>query len=293
LHLARPALFLLISVDTHSSKESLGRVLDASALRRFSEALEAFYLAPNATELAQAVFSAVGELIPDTYMSFDRLDLRTQTVTSMTNCQWVLSPEIESRLVELMPVHPLMPWFVAGGRGAIQITDFISKRQFLDTPLYNDVLKPYSIKRQFLLALDVPGEASGVTINRCDNRGFTKQELFIGGLLAPHLSIALRKLLKAAVLLQAASGAAAAPSELEKLGWALTPRECEVLYWMIQGKRNQEIGTILGSSPQTVSKQVQVILRKGGAETRTAVSFAAQEAVQHQRQQSEEINRAR
>jgi DNA-binding CsgD family transcriptional regulator len=58
----------------------------------------------------------------------------------------------------------------------------------------------------------------------------------------------------------------------------LTPREWEVLGWVMQGKRDSEIGTILGISENTVHKHVQRILKKLGVETRGAASHQAMEA---------------
>lgn len=45
------------------------------------------------------------------------------------------------------------------------------------------------------------------------------------------------------------------PAELMQLG--LTPRQAEVLYWITQGKTNDEIATILGTSPRTIHKHVE------------------------------------
>ena len=50
----------------------------------------------------------------------------------------------------------------------------------------------------------------------------------------------------------------------------LTPRETDVLSWMVQGKTNIEIGQILGASPRTIQKHVERIFVKVGIETRTA-----------------------
>ena len=52
---------------------------------------------------------------------------------------------------------------------------------------------------------------------------------------------------------------------------ALTARELEVVEWIAAGKRNREIGKILGCSSRTVQKHVEHILEKLQVETRTAV----------------------
>jgi len=54
----------------------------------------------------------------------------------------------------------------------------------------------------------------------------------------------------------------------------LTPREREVLQWLREGKRNREIGTILGLSPRTVGKHIENVFSKLGVETRTAAARA-------------------
>lgn len=57
--------------------------------------------------------------------------------------------------------------------------------------------------------------------------------------------------------------------------FTLTAREGEVLYWVVRGKTNRDIGDILGSSPATVKKQLEHIFQKLGVETRTAAAGLA------------------
>lgn len=63
---------------------------------------------------------------------------------------------------------------------------------------------------------------------------------------------------------------------LESLG--LSPREAEVLLWMAQGKKNEEMSIILGCSSNTIKKHVMHVLEKLGVETRNA---AAVRAIEH------------
>jgi DNA-binding CsgD family transcriptional regulator len=55
----------------------------------------------------------------------------------------------------------------------------------------------------------------------------------------------------------------------------LTGREAEVLYWVIKGKINRDIGDILGASPATVKKHLEHIYAKMGVETRTSAAGMA------------------
>ncbi|MDP2263440.1 MAG: response regulator transcription factor [Hydrogenophaga sp.] len=66
-------------------------------------------------------------------------------------------------------------------------------------------------------------------------------------------------------------------SVLEAISHAfgLTAREAEVLYWVVKGKINRDIGDILGASPATVKKHLERIYAKLGVETRTAAAAMA------------------
>jgi DNA-binding CsgD family transcriptional regulator len=57
----------------------------------------------------------------------------------------------------------------------------------------------------------------------------------------------------------------------------LTPREAEVLFWISEGKSNQDIGVILAASTGTVCKHVEHILSKLNVENRTAAAVIALE----------------
>lgn len=59
------------------------------------------------------------------------------------------------------------------------------------------------------------------------------------------------------------------------LSFKLTAREAEVLYWVVKGKINRDIGDILGSSPATVKKHLERVFAKLGVETRTAAAGMA------------------
>ena len=55
----------------------------------------------------------------------------------------------------------------------------------------------------------------------------------------------------------------------------LTPREREILEWLVLGKRDAEIATILCVSAKTVSKHVEHLLRKMNASSRTVAAQLA------------------
>jgi DNA-binding NarL/FixJ family response regulator len=75
------------------------------------------------------------------------------------------------------------------------------------------------------------------------------------------------------VVLREASDAAVI--EAMSLAFRLTARESEVLYWVVKGKTNRDIGDILGLSPRTVTKHLEHVFQKLGVETRTAAAGLA------------------
>src|SRR6266853_5785000 len=62
---------------------------------------------------------------------------------------------------------------------------------------------------------------------------------------------------------------------LESLG--LSRREAEVWLWIAQGKNNEEIGIILGTSRNTIKKHVLHLLEKLGVESRNTAAIRALE----------------
>lgn len=68
---------------------------------------------------------------------------------------------------------------------------------------------------------------------------------------------------------RSASAADATPGAIER-ALGVTAREAEILSWVVQGKTNPEIGTILGIQLTTVKKHLESIYTKLGVETRTA-----------------------
>lgn len=63
----------------------------------------------------------------------------------------------------------------------------------------------------------------------------------------------------------------------------LSPRETEVLEWVVNGKTSPEIGLILGISPRTVHKHLERIYSRLGVENRHAAMTMALEAIRRAR----------
>ena len=75
--------------------------------------------------------------------------------------------------------------------------------------------------------------------------------------------------------------------EAMSLSLKLTAREAEVLYWVVKGKTNKDIGEILGSSPATAKKHLERVYVKLGVETRTAAAGVAMKRIRELQPQFE------
>jgi DNA-binding CsgD family transcriptional regulator len=245
--------------------------LDTFSVRALMRALEQIHSTIDLEVLPETLFSAMRELVAGARFSFEQLDPRTGLVISMTSRDLVFPEETKKKVLELMPTHPVVPVYKEGRRGAIRVTDCITQRQFQDTPLCREILLPVGLRYQTVVTLDVPGKIAGMTVNR--DTDFTEKEVRLLQLIAPQIALAHRNAQAFTALKQAAACTIPAPQDFERVG--LTPREGEVLHWVIQGKRDKEVADILSTSPRTVHNHLRSILRKLNTETRTAAALEA------------------
>jgi len=118
--------------------------------------------------------------------------------------------------------------------------------------------------RQCMGMLERPGEPPKLTLERGPTRLIFRLHQQIGDSDAGgDWLIVMREVSDKAVI------------EAMSLSFKLTAREAEVLYWVVKGKTNKDIGDILGSSPMTVKKHLEHVFVKLGVETRTAAAGMA------------------
>jgi DNA-binding CsgD family transcriptional regulator len=252
--------------------------LSMADVRRLMAAIERINSASRMEAFSGEVFHAISELMPDVILSLDQLNVKTGGVSHTGNM--VFAPDILAKLIELLPTHPVMPSAMAGLRGAIRVTDCITQRQFRQTPHYNEYMKPLGIEYQTVVTLDIPGHIAGITVNRGKN--FTDRESTFLTLLAPHLAMASGKLKQLETLQRTLDSVPfPTPDQLQKVG--LTARESEILFWVMQGKRDSEIAKILSERREvrlrTINNHLRNILAKMGSETRTGACLEALDRV--------------
>jgi DNA-binding CsgD family transcriptional regulator len=110
---------------------------------------------------------------------------------------------------------------------------------------------------------------------------FSDEEALLLSLAAPHVALARRNLQPLESLRVAAAQVVPEPRDLERIG--LTPREAEVLHWVMKEKQDGVIAGILKISGRTVHEHIAHILRKLQSESRASASYKAKKGVAQQR----------
>ena len=116
--------------------------LDIFSVRALMQALEQIHSTKDLCDLPQVLFSALKSLIPGAMVTFDQLDLKTRITTTQISEDSSVGAEVKTRVLELMPDHPVVPRMKSGAKGAIRVTDCVTQRQFRSTPHYCDTLRP-------------------------------------------------------------------------------------------------------------------------------------------------------
>lgn len=156
--------------------------------------------------------------------------------------------------------------------GPAMRSDFFSERQFRDLPLYTEAYRPFGLDNH--LCIPVVGEGGAAihcSVQRLGGADFSERDRAVIAKLQPHLASA------RALARERPGSGAMTPEIFLRLG--LTPREAEVFHWLVEGKRNAEIGAILRLRLQTVKAHVAEIFRKLRVENRHSAMRAGFEVV--------------
>ena len=233
--------------------------------------LERLYSTESLKQFPSTVFGAFGEIFEGGVFSLDIVNLETGEMIREASDNALMSTEIKNRIVKVAPTNPAIPMVQAGNKGAIRLTGCTNQWQFEQAPRFLDVFVPIVVRRQTVVALDIPGHVASVTVNR--DRDFTEEEALVLSLVAPHVALAHGNLQRLESLRAADPQVVPEPQDLERVG--LTPREAEVLHWVMKGKQDGAIAGILKISVRTIHQHIAHILRKLQSESRTSAGYEA------------------
>jgi DNA-binding CsgD family transcriptional regulator len=181
--------------------------------------------------------------------------------------------------------HPLNPVLFEQPTRAWKLSDVMSRQAFHATEFYNALYRPLQVDCELVAAVpdhEAPSAFVLISLHRY-RHDFSERDRTVLNLLLPHVSEARRRIWANAH--RSANGRAqcesAFPAEENAFRdwlrwntpWGLTQRECDVLFWLCQGKTNSEIGRILGIAERTAETHALHIYPKMGVENRyTAIA---------------------
>lgn len=156
------------------------------------------------------------------------------------------------------------------------LRDYFSRQQFRNLDIYATAYRSAGLDNHCAIPLCADGDWSlFFSVQRRGRVDFAEKDRALLALLQPHLRNA-RELAKQRTYV--------GPLVLEEFaGLGLTPREMEVYFWLMEGKRNPEIGHILNLRTDTVKSHVERIFSKLHVESRSAAMRAGFEHVQRRR----------
>jgi len=250
-------------------------VEDANALLRL---IGEFHRAATPDELAAVCRHALRQLIPG-----DLHDIAVLGAAASEEDLYLGTPggyTAKEKQIALATgfEHPVVAFYAQhGDQGARRISDLTPTDRYKDTSLYQSHSK--RLAQQHEIDAILPAVASvgmaGIVVSRA-SRDFSDRDLVILDYLRGPLGLALSRLLLKQRSARSRNVARSALPQLLRLAFrGLTQREAEVLFWIVEGKRDSEIAQILGISAATATTHVRNLLPKIGVESRLAAAMRA------------------
>lgn len=227
--------------------------------------------------LPRVMLDIVQKLIPCEHLSYNELNPRQKRAMSFFSTRQesiVLGkylPAFEQHMEEHAVLkHYQQSWSLGKPLNVQTMFDFLPRAEFQRTGLYGECFRYLDTEFQLIICIDMGQDrAVGIALSR-KLMDFTERDRQVAEAVRPHLSYAYRNAMRRLSLrrLFDPDGEQKSVELLQKLD--LTPREAQVLFWLIQGKTSPQISTILEAKPRTIDKHLEHLFVKLGVETRSA-----------------------
>jgi DNA-binding CsgD family transcriptional regulator len=236
-----------------------------------NQALLDFY-APglDSSSYVERAFALTQQLLPLELNSHGVIDAKTGVLTANFDRSLPGLSEAFSAFGRLMGNHAPFRFDPKVNDGKpFSARDFYSQREFNDLDIAQEVYKPMRfVDHCFMHVPSDDGSTVFVGFMR-DGRAFDAAEKELLEAVQPHLS-------NGRVLARALSAAKEVPLEARVFSRAgFTPRECDVLFWLTQGKSNADIAMLMHMRSDSVHRHLRTICEKLGVEHRSAAAIEA------------------
>ncbi|HMO51041.1 MAG TPA: helix-turn-helix domain-containing protein [Kiritimatiellia bacterium] len=158
--------------------------------------------------------------------------------------------------------HPVARMYQAGATGVISVSQCASDVEWRGSALYAEGgYQRMGLKYEIAVDIPIVCQPSLAALSIARTRSdFTSREREILKYFRPHLAKAWKQARRRSL--------GHTPAALREVFPILSAREAEILYWIVEGKLNSEISTILERRLLTIQEHVENILRKLGMENR-------------------------
>lgn len=216
---------------------------DLRGVLRFLDTAEA---GSSADPLPRSTLVALGQLIPSDFVEY--FELRRQDRAELgysSDRDLDAAPGTDETTLVFGHQNPLRWRNFGPADGALRLSDITGRRDLHRLDFYHGYLKPNRIRDTLKIWLSSTSySAACVSLNRSD-ADFSRRDADVIGVLQHHLAA-----MRGAALREQ-------PATEEDRQVNLTPREAQVLSWVVRGRRNDEIGRLLFMSPATVHKHLE------------------------------------
>jgi DNA-binding CsgD family transcriptional regulator len=239
-----------------------------------------FKPALNPVNYIQRTFAILARLIPHDLAIYSRCRRTNDTLEVVFSQPLTGAGAALQAFAAVKHKYPLFNFDPTVNGGApFRRSDFFTAREFRSLDVFCETFGPLGLDNH--CAVHIPtgdGVDHFFSIERSPGADFGDRDRAILGRLQRHVANA--RLLAHELGLQQPG----TPEEYQRHGF--TPRECDVLFWLIEGKTNCEIGIILKMKVTTVKTHIQNLMQKMGVENRTS---AIRHALQLRRESMDDI----
>ena len=225
--------------------------------------------------LPPQVLNALQALIPHELGACHRIQPARHEIAAFYEPRRRPLPAMHQEFWRLTGTHPLNPVLFGHPARAWKLTDVISRRAFHRTELYNVLYRPLGVDCELTAVLSdskAPGSFFLISLHR-HGLNFSERDRAVLNLILPHIANTQRRLQSQSP----ARGHGWLTDEdrfhdwlRDHTPWDLSRRETDVLFWLCQGKTNDEIGGILGIAGRTAETHALRVYPKIGVENRYA-----------------------
>jgi DNA-binding CsgD family transcriptional regulator len=225
--------------------------------------------------LRRELLTSLQSLVPHDLGAFHWMQPSRHEIAAWYEPQRRPLPAAHEEFWRLIETHPLNRLLFAKPSRAWKLSDVMPRKDFLRTELYSALYRPLGVDCEITAVLPdkkAPGNYFLLSLHR-HGLDFTERERALLNLLLPHVARMQHRLAFHGAGPARADGSASSEEQFhswlrEQTPWLLSRRESGVLFWLCQGKTNDEIGMILGIAGRTAETHALRIYPKIGVENR-------------------------